>query len=137
MIFHLQVYAYENPFRLGTGKYLKETEIILLYHDIVNSKSPKFNKAFFNVLSDKSQKQLSKIDIIQFQKTFPVLYKTDNPADIIVYLLVYNYIEDRPENSIIPKNGFYDIWVISGYFILFKKSKSTGKYTIIRSGAAG
>jgi hypothetical protein len=143
-VFSLPAFPYDEPYKMGKGRYLTAEEVKALKDDISKNGSDEFKKAYEKALKEQSEIFGTKppdIKFIRFIKLDevmgrPPLERKDKP----LFMVSLNGQEGIPkkesEKRKKSKDEYYDIWVISGYFVMFEKDLKTGKFKFLEAGAA-
>jgi hypothetical protein len=140
----LPAFPYDKPYKLGKGRYLTAKEVQALCEDISKNASDEFKKAYEKGLKDQSKMLGTKIPDVKFIEFMkldkmmgrPPLERKGRP----LFVVSLNGQEGIPEKEVEKrkkgKAEYYDIWVISGHFVMFEKDLNTGKFNFLEAGAA-
>jgi hypothetical protein len=131
---------------MGVGHYLSPAESKALFQELREKSDSNFKELYYKELGETISALISfdlqpiKIDVIEFIATENIFYKPSNPDDTLTYLITFNGMEGLPDSAkkdrLSNSNGFYDIYVISGHYLQFDKSKKNGTFKFVRAGAA-
>jgi hypothetical protein len=142
-------YSWVEPFKMGKGKFLSGKDKLLVFEDIDNNASSSFRNELANALGSQllillayGSDETTKLQVIEFAD-FAINMagrEKSKHKDAISYLICISCTEGVPERELTKrkaaKNKYYDIWVLSGYYVLFEKDKKTNEYRLLGSGAA-
>jgi hypothetical protein len=140
--------SYEKPFKMGQGRFLNQKEMKTFFHDIENSQPWTFKKSFSETLGnllvslfEYSNSDTAKFQVIEFNKfVIKVSGLEKSKGHGPYYMLCINCNEGIPNAELTrrqkTKRKYYDIWVLSGPYILIERDSKTGEYRLLSSGFA-
>ena len=137
--------AYGEPFVIGKGRYFTAEEkkefLRILEMSRQTTEKEKYEREYekYATLAGKPRK----IDLIQFTKFEPIFnaeYYKGARAAYETFMICFGCKEGIPEKQRVAREkqkiGFYDIWVISGNFIILERHPSSGNWRVLGSGGA-
>ncbi len=139
-------HSWVQPFKMGQGRFLDQMEIKSLFHEI-NGQPESFKNSFSETLKslnaspfeyEKDNKKYQVIEFTKFQIKVSGMEKAKGQGPYYMFCISCN--EGIPDAELPKrkkiKNRYYDIWVLSGYYILLEKDTRTKEYRILSSGGA-
>lgn len=141
-----QAYAFEKPYIMGKGRYLTPPERTALFQQLEETAGPEFKTKYYKELGMCLTQYLSylpqpiEMNVVEFISTEPVVYTQPHPGKTLSYLITINAKEYPTAEALKERSSgserYYDIYVISGFFLLFDRDKNSGEFSFIRAGAA-
>lgn len=130
---------------MGKGRYLSDVEEARLLDDIYDNDDSDFKNKYFQKLGELVHQLETlhwkvKIDIIEFDQTEKIFFAPKQPALTFTYIVCISCKEAIPDKKKAEhqrvSQKYYDIWTLSGHFILFEKTRNKSEYKYIKGGAA-
>jgi len=140
----LPAFPYDKSHKMGKGRYLTSEEVQALCEDISKNASDEFKKAYQKGLQEQSEIFGTKTPNIKFIKFIKLDKMMESPPlDREVrplFMVSLNGQEGIPDKEVEKrkknKAAYYDIWVISGPFVMFEKELSNETFNFLGTGAA-
>jgi hypothetical protein len=139
----LSAFPYDKPRKMGKGRYLTSEEVQALCEDISKHASDEFKKAYNEGLQEQSEIFGAKTPNIKFIKFIKLEEKMETPPlnrEVRpLFMVSLNGQEGIPEKEAEKreksKAEYYDIWVISGPFVMFEKDLNAETFNFLGTGA--
>jgi hypothetical protein len=133
---------------MGQGRFLGQKEMNTFFRDIDNSLPGTFKKSFSETLGslliplfEYNNSDTAKFQVIEFTKfVIKVSGLGKSKGHGPYYMLCINCNEGIPVAELTKrqktKSKYYDIWVLSGPYILIERDSKTREYRLLSSGFA-